>query len=337
MQDPWRDMKAEYKLQGGPGKLWLEEIGRLAQQTINKKIRDHLPPSIFGFPSWDKDDLVQLVLIDRLLGRNQAQYVLDTADSIDEARKILRNEINFVLSDHRVPNQVDNVWGNLEPRLVELGWHSGELISSSETDLHDQIVRLILSQKRLRNRGSERLSPLFAGSVLGDLATQILELGPSLPASLIRRALRAALTIISPALTLTTILPWKSNDHEGSSEGSFEDSSGVQQHSYAHSEENLRMERAQHGSRRYELARDICEKLNPDTLEIIFQKAQGANQSEIGAVLGLTRQTSRYRIEEAQQQLFDQFQVLELDIEESREVLSAMLDILGVQLSEVSS
>ena len=96
------------------------------------------------------------------------------------------------------------------------------------------------------------------------------------------------------------------------------------------------MERGQYGSRRYELARDICEKLTPDTLEIIFQKAQGANQSEIGAVLGLTRQTSRYRIEEAQQQLFSEFKALELDIEESREVLSAMLDILGVRLSEVN-
>ena len=96
------------------------------------------------------------------------------------------------------------------------------------------------------------------------------------------------------------------------------------------------MERSQYGSRRYELARDICQKLDPETLEIIFQKAQGANQSEIGAVLGLSRQTSRYRIEEAQQQLFNEFKALELDIEESREVLSAMLDILGVRLSEVN-
>lgn len=97
------------------------------------------------------------------------------------------------------------------------------------------------------------------------------------------------------------------------------------------------MERGQYGSRKHEIARDICEKLNPETLEIIFQKAHGANQSDIGAVLGLTRQTSRYRIEEAQQQLLGQFKVLELDIDESREVLSAMIDILGVKLSEASA
>lgn len=323
MQDPWMEMKAEYELSGGPGKLWLTEIGRLAQQVVNKKMLDRLPPSIFGFPSWDKDDLVQLVLTDRLLGRNQARYVFDTADSIDDARKILRNEINFVLADHRVPNQVDNVWSNLEPHLVQLGWQSGNLDSNQESDIEDQIVRLILSQKRLRNRGAQRFSPLFAGAVLSQLAVKVVEIGPNLPSGLLIKAIRTALTIISPSLSIEDV-------------DSVEDSFELSQRSYANSEESLRLERSQYGSRRYELARDICQKLDPETLEIIFQKAQGANQSEIGAVLGLTRQTSRYRIEEAQQQLFNEFKALELDIEESREVLSAMLDILGVRLSEVN-
>jgi hypothetical protein len=323
MQDLWLEMKAEYELQGGLGKLWLAEIGRLAEQVVSKKIFERLPPSIFGFPSWDKDDLVQLVITDRLLGRNQAQYVFDTADSIDEARKILRNEINFVLSDHRVPNQVDNVWSNLEPRLLELGWESGSLESDSESELHDQLVRLILSLKRLRNKGAQRLSPLFAGPVLGDLANQIVEIRPDLPSKLLIKSLRTALTIISPSLSIEDV-------------GSIEDSLELSRDSYAKSEESVRMERGQYGSRRHEIARDICEKLNPETLEIVFQKAHGANQSEIGAVLGLTRQTARYRIEEAQQYLLNEFKALELDIEESREVLSAMLDILGVRLSEVN-
>jgi hypothetical protein len=324
MQDLWLEMKTEYELQGGLGKLWLAEIDRLAQQVVNKKILERLPPSIFGFPSWDKDDLVQLVITDRLLGRNQAQYVFDTADSIDEARKILRNEINFVLSDHRVPNQVDNVWSNLESRLLELGWESGSLESEIESELHDQIVRLILSLKRLRNKGAQRLSPLFAGPVLSDLANQILEIRPDFPSKLLIKSLRTALTIISPSLSIEDV-------------GSVEDSLELSKASYAKSEESLRMERGQYGSRRHEIARDICEKLNPEALEIIFQKAHGANQSEIGAVLGLTRQTARFRIEEAQQQLLNEFKVLELDMEESREVLSAMLDILGVRISEVNA
>lgn len=323
MQDPWLEMKAEYEQSGGPGKLWLAEIGRLAQQVVNKKMLDRLPPSIFGFPSWDKDDLVQLVLTERLLGRNQARYVFDTADSVEEARKILRNEINFVLADHRVPNQVDNVWKNLEHQLIQLGWQSGNLDVGWEPELEDRIVRLILTQKRLRNRGSQRFSTLFASEVLGELAVQVVEIDPNLSSGLLIRAIRTALTIISPSLSIEGV-------------DSIEDSFEHLGRSYANSEESLKMERSQYGSLRYELARDICEKLNFETLEIIFQKAQGANQTEIGAVLGLTRQTSRYRIEEAQKQILDEFKSLELDIEESRGVLSAMLDILGARLSQVS-
>jgi len=324
MQDLWIELKAEYELHGGPGKLWLAEIEKIAKQLVSKNIRDRLPPSVFGFTSWDKDDLVQLVLTDRLLGRNQARYVFDTADSIDDARKILRNEINFVLADHRVPNQVDNVWTNLEQELVQLGWQSGNLDSEEAPEIEDQIVRLILSQKRLRNRGSQRFSPLFAGAILAQLAVQIGEIRPNLPSSLLIKAIRTALTIISPSLSIEDV-------------DSVEDSLELAQRSYVNSEESLRMERSQYGIRRYELALDICEKLSSETLEIIFQKAQGATQSEIGAVLGLTRQTARYRIEEAQQQLSDEFKLLELDIEECREVLSAMLDILGTRLSEVNA
>jgi hypothetical protein len=148
-------MKEEFELNKGPGKLWLEEIGKLSEQVVKKKLLDRLPPSIFGFPFWDKDDLTQLVLTDRLIGRNQAQYVYDTADSIEDARKILRNEINIVLADHRVPNQVDNIWANLEPRLVELGWQKGKSVQGNEHELEQQVIRLVLRQKRLRNKGSE--------------------------------------------------------------------------------------------------------------------------------------------------------------------------------------
>ena len=330
MQDPWLEMKAEYELSGGPGKLWLAEIGKLAQQVVNKKKLDRLPPSIFGFPSWDKDDLVQLVLTDRLLGRNQARYVFDTADSIDDARKILRNEINFVLADHRVPNQVDNLWGNLEPRLIELGWQSGQTGQDNESGIHDQVVRLILSQKRLRNRGSQRFSPLFAGPVLAQLAKEIFELMPEAPSSLLTKALRTALTIISPALSIEDVHSFESGP-DGTEKGSE-----ASKFSVKNSEESLRMERAQYGTRWFEMALAITEKLDHEVLEIIFQEGNGANQSEIGEVLGVTRQTARYRIEEARQLLLNEFSLLGLDIEESRDVLSALLSILGVSRSEMS-
>jgi DNA-directed RNA polymerase specialized sigma24 family protein len=134
--------------------------------------------------------------------------------------------------------------------------------------------------------------------------------------------LRTALTIISPSLSIEDV-------------ASIEYSTELNSVSNLRSEERLGAERDQYGSRRYEIARDICEKLDSETLEIIFQKAFGANQTEIGAILGLTRQTARFRIEEAELRLFEEIKALGLDFEESGGVVSAMLDILGVQFSEV--
>ena len=320
--DPWFEMKREYESLKGPGKLWIEEIEKLAQQVVSKKIFERLPPSIFGFPAWEKDEIVQLVIAERLIGRNQARYVFDTADSIEDARKILRTEINFALADRRVPNQVDNVWSNLEPLLIELGWKPGILGQVDEDKLENQITKIILSQKRLRNRGSQRFSPLFANPILRIIAQQVVDLDSGLPSKIILSALRAALTIISPALSI--------EDVEG-----IEESPQISRSSAAASEENLRMERAQYGTVRFEIARDICEKLDHETLEIIFQKANGATQSEIGAVIGVTRQTAKDRINAAEIKLLNLLSPLELDLEENKDVLGALLDLLGAQKDEV--
>lgn len=320
MVDLWQKMKDEFKSLGGPGMLWLHEIEKIAQQIVNKKKLEGLPPSVFGFTDWDKDDLAQMVLTDRLLGRGQAQYVVDTADTIEEARIILRNELNIVLADRRVPNQVDNVWKNLEPKLAALGWVSGSELYEEQEEFHNQVVRLILNQKRLRNRGSVRYSPLFASGVLDNLAEELYALNSSLSSKLLIRALRSALTIISPALSIEDV-------------DNIEESSEILNHSYEAGEENLRSERARYGSRTRELAHEICEKLQPETLEIVFQKGNGANQSEIAAVLGVTRQTCKNRIEAAEREMFVIFEKMQLEMTESAEVLSAVLDILGVRWS----
>lgn len=316
--DPWLEMKREYESLNGPGKLWVQEIEKLAQQVVNKKIFERLPPSVFGFPAWERDELVQMVITERLIGRNQARYIFDTADSIDDARKILRTEINFALADCRVPNQVDNVWNQLEPILTGLGWKPADLGQVDLDSLENQVTRIILSQKRLRNRGTQRFSPLFAGPILQAMAQEIMGLNPGLPSKLILSALRAALTIISPALSI--------EDVDG-----IEESPQIHRMSATTGEEKLRMERAQYGSERHEIAMDICEKLDEETLEIIFQKANGATQSEIGAVIGVTRQTAKDRIKAAEVKLLNVLLPLELDSDEYQDVLGAVLDLLGVK------
>ena len=320
--DLWQDMKDEYLNLGGPGKLWLTEIEKLAQQVINKKVFERLPPSIFGFPNWDKDDLVQLVIAERLIGRNQARYIFDTADSIEDARKILRNEISFALADRRVPNQVDNVWGNLEPLLTSMGWQPSASIQEDEDSLERQVTKIVLSQKRMRNRGAKNFSPIFAGPVLEIIAQQIIEIEPNLPTKLILKALRSALTIISPSLSIEGV-------------DGIEENPQIAKLTMATGEENLSVERARYGTARFEIALDICEKLDDETLEIIFHKGNGANQSEIGAVLGVTRQTAKGRIDSAEVSLRETILGLEIDATDYKDVLAALMDVLGVQKNEV--
>ncbi len=320
--DLWQDLKDEYLNLGGPGKLWLTEIEKLAQQVVNKKVFERLPPSIFGFPNWDSDDLVQLVITERLIGRNQARYIFDTADTIEDARKILRNEISFALADRRVPNQVDNVWANLEPLLNGLGWKPAAAGKKDEDSLERQVTRVILSQKRMRNKGAQKFSPLFAGPVLELIARQIMEIDPNLPSKLILRSLRSALTIISPSLSIQSV-------------DGIEDSPQIAQLSVSAGEENLNVERARYGTARFEIAMNICKKLDPETLEIIFHKGNGANQSEIGDVLGVTRHTAKGRIEPAEVSLRETILALDLDATDYKDVLAALMDVLGVRNGEV--
>jgi len=320
--DLWQDMRDEYFNLGGPGKLWLAEIEKLAQQVVDKKVFERLPPSIFGFPNWDRDDLVQLVITERLIGRNQVRYIVDTAGSLDDARKILRNEISFALADRRVPNQVDNVWGNLEPLLTSMGWTPGASGQKDEDSLERQITKVVLSQKRMRNKGAQKFSPLFAGPVLEVIAQQIIEIEPNLPSKLILKGLRAALTIISPSLSIEGV-------------DGIEDSPQIAQLTVTKGEENLSVERARYGTARFEIALDICEKLDHETLEIIFHKGNGANQSEIGEVLGVTRQTAKGRIETAEVSLRETILALDLDATDYKDVLGALMDVLGVRKGEV--
>jgi DNA-binding XRE family transcriptional regulator len=100
-------------------------------------------------------------------------------------------------------------------------------------------------------------------------------------------------------------------------------------------EENLNVERARYGTARFEIAMNICEKLDPETLEIIFHKGNGANQSEIGDVLGVTRQTAKGRIETAEISLRETILAFDLDATDYKDVLAALMDVLGVRKGEV--
>lgn len=316
MPNTWGQMREEFQIANAPGLMWIEELQTIAARKI-RKLRE-VPPATFGLTAWDRDELVQIVLVERLLGRKQAFYIFEVAETIDDARRLLTVELDFALEKLRVPNQVDNIWRNLEPKLQARGWslRSKTFNSESEEELTEKIVALVLNQKRLKNLGIERLSPLFASGVLENLAAEIIKLEPEISSNLIRKALRTALTIISPAMSIETV-GTSEDEYRKALEGKDFSTSDVQ-----------------YGGEEMEIATIFLEKLDVESLEICFHLANRSTQSEIAAVLGVSRPTAIKRIAETSKLLTDLLNSLTLNDQERVKVIMAMFDRIGYGLIE---
>ena len=317
----WEDLRVEFEDSGGPGQLWRVEIKRICQYRIKQKTNLRLPAELFGFVDWDADDLAQTVITERLLARGQARFIVDTVENIDHARKLLSNEVSFTLEDRRVPNQVDNVMSNLEPRLRAAGWSPDGKGpgNNSEEDSRKikEIARQILNLKRLRNRGQQRLSPLFAGETLAGFAEQIVKEHPQVSAYVIQMALRTALAKISPRMSMEAV---------GGTEKEFEEVAGSGTLGWVDSLD-LSEGLSAHAQR-------VLEVLEQEGSEIVFQIASGATQSEIAAVLGVSRPTAVKRIEQTQELLVETLKSLELGEEENLKIIQEVFVILGAGISD---
>ena len=317
----WEDLKQEFHKNGGPGKLWLAEIRKLCQFRIRQKQNLSLPAELFGFVDWNAEDLAQTVITERLLGRGQAQFVVDTVDDIEHARRLLSNEVSFTLEDKRVPNQVDNIWLNLEPKLQEAGWtpvpRSAGEDPVKEQDLINEIARKVLNLKRLRNRGQTRLSPLFAGETLRGLAEAIVRDSPKASTYVIQMALRAALSKISPRVSMQAV---------GNTEDEFAAVAGRSGLSWVDdldSSEGI----SDHAAR-------VLDVLGADGSEIAFMIASGASQNEIAAVIGVSRPTAIKRIAQTEELLLETLKSFKLGEEENLKILQEVFAMLGVGISD---
>ena len=313
MDNVWEQMRHEFQELQAPGKLWHKEIQIISARKINRLVS--VPPATFGLTEWNKEELTQIVISERLIGRNQGHYIYEVASTIDDARRLLATELNFTLEDLRVPNQVDNVWKNLEGKLITLGWSPS---GSSETVLdQDSLVKLILNLKRLKNRGVERLSPLFSSGVLEEFAKELIEIDPNVAKSVLISALREALTIISPALSIENV---------GTSSEDYLLASNNGDQWQGETDEDSASNQA--------YAREICANLDSEQREILFQLACKSSHSEIASILGVSRPTAVKRIEEFTIQLSKQFDNLGVEESEKLAVFRGILDLLGAGIEE---
>lgn len=99
------------------GVRWLAEIREACAQVSRR-----YDPSVYAVAerSWtagEIDDLVQDVTVEQLLRQGQLDYVLDVAGSIDDVRRLLRQQVRRVLVRRRRRTVVDQLLARIGPLL----------------------------------------------------------------------------------------------------------------------------------------------------------------------------------------------------------------------------
>ena len=309
------DFKQELAKNNGPGQLWFSTVKKLCHNRAKTLRFKRVPPSIFGLTTWDGDDLTQEVFSQRLIGRNQAKLVLDIASNTRHLINLLANEVNITLDVMRIPNQADNVWEYLEKSLTKLGWQA----TSGHVDVSvaSTLTRSVLNLKRLRNKGQMRFSPVFAPAQFERLAKVVVTDFPQASKETIRQAMRDAMTIIAPALSIESVglsqedftkereqrVPIKRRGFSGDGIEHFPD---------------LDKERAE----------EICNRIGEEGREIIFLGAAGATQAEIAEGLGVGRTWARELIGKTEESLIKIFKDLQIDKSEETDVYRAIFSHL---------
>lgn len=157
----------------GPGVL--REVHRASQARARK-----YPPTIYGLSSsWDKeaiDDLVQDVVVERLLGESQIDYLFDMARTLSDWRALLDRQVGITLARRRVRTVVDNLLDRAKRALrnndgVATSKFSRRTVftlrgsSQPYQPLTDQqirrIVEIVRVVPRLRPGRAERTSSLY--------------------------------------------------------------------------------------------------------------------------------------------------------------------------------
>jgi hypothetical protein len=210
--DRWNDLCSEYERERiGTG--WLQLIF-----GVCSAIAPRYRPDVYndGLP-WDESalyDLAQDVIVERLLGEGQIDYIVARASTLGGARGLIGKHVKQVLYQRVIPNQRDNV----ASRLYRLFEQRGEPVQTvdgigcvptgsgwSPAEPTDQAVasavRIIRNLPRLPNRGTDRLSPLFTTEVLESVVEPLWSvLGVAVTLNLLRRILESAFTGIAPTL-----------------------------------------------------------------------------------------------------------------------------------------
>jgi len=174
------------------GPVVLGEVRRVCSLRARR-----YPPAVYARSQvWDEqsmDDLVQDVVVDRLLGERQIDYLFDVARTVDAWRALLDRQVRVVLARRRVRTVVDNLldrarrmlggWGSVV-RSTALG-HVVYSFSGSGAQyepLDDRRVRQVgelvrVVRRRLPGRG-DRAPVVYGGRELEAVLGCVLDAVP---------------------------------------------------------------------------------------------------------------------------------------------------------------
>ncbi|RFZ47389.1 hypothetical protein MSS4_03387 [Mycobacterium marinum] len=210
--DRWNDLCSEYERERiGTG--WLELVF-----AVCSAIARRYPPDVYndGLP-WDESslsDLAQDVILERLLGEGQIDYIVASVSTLSGARGLIGKHVKQVLAHRVIPNQRDNV----ASRLFRLFEQRGEPVQTvdgvgfvptgsgwSPVEPTNEAVasatRIFRNLPRLPNRGTDRLSPLFTTEVLESVVEPLWSvLNVPVTLNTLGRILESTFTGIAPTL-----------------------------------------------------------------------------------------------------------------------------------------
>ena len=104
--------------------------------------------------------------------------------------------------------------------------------------------------------------------------------------------------------------------------------------SKGHDEDLLEGNINEDGNPSIRLAEEILEQLDVEDIEIFFQLAKGASQSDIGKVLGVSRPKAVERIAAFTNQFNQILENMAVDNVNKKEVFRGILDLMGVGMNE---
>lgn len=184
----------------GPGKAWLGVV----QTAVKRKVR-RMPARDFGFQEWDQatiEDVVQEVFARRILSKGGMEYILAEASTMQHAQAGIFRLVSLALDDLREPNVLNNIYENLERRFKQEGvlldlnapTFSVSERSYDEEAAENAVRRIILSQPRYPNRGTQRESAIFSPNSYAEIVMRLQEEVFPLNAGVVRGGLKKALT-----------------------------------------------------------------------------------------------------------------------------------------------